>query len=200
MKRFISVFAAAPLLLSAGVAMAGPDSESEVRAYLESEGFEVLGDVDFEVDSGVWEAKVLAEGGDRIEVHVDPVTGRIVFGDEDPTMAGRPVVFSDPPPAVIVTDPAPEAVIVTDPTPDTVVVTQDRPDTVVVPVPTPMPPPPALNADDVRVILSDAGFHDVHDIEFEDDHWRAEARDATGEDYELKIDPIDGRIVHLEDD
>jgi hypothetical protein len=199
MNYCIPMFATAALLLAAGAAQAGPGSEAEVRAYLESEGFEVLGDVDFEVDSGVWEADVLASGGDRIEVHVDPVTGRIVFGDEDPRLSGRPVVVSDPPEAVIIHDPTPDRVIVTDPDPDTVIV-QERPDTVLVPVPTPVPPPPALGASDVRVILSDAGFHDVHDIEFSDGRWRAEARDATGEDYELAIDPIDGRIVHLEDD
>lgn len=186
--KCIPLFAAAALLASAGAAQAGPASEAEVRAYLESEGFEVLGDVDFEVESGVWEADVLAEGGDRIEVHVDPVTGRIVFGDEDPRLRG-PVVVSD----------RPETVIIRDPAPDTVVV-RDHPDTVLVPVPTPVPPPPAFGANDVHAILADAGFHDIHDIEFDDGRWKAEARDATGEDYELHIDPVDGRIVHLEDD
>lgn len=196
--KYIPLIAAAALLATAGTAHAGPGSAAEVRAYLESEGFEVLGDVDFEVDSGVWEADVLAKGGERIEVHLDPVTGRIVFGDEDPRLRG-PVVAADPRDTVIIHDRRPDAVIVTDPTPDTVVVQQPS-DTVLVPVPTPVPPPPAFGAEDVRVILSDAGFHDIHDIEFDDGRWKAEARDATGEDYEVHIDPIDGRIVHLEDD
>lgn len=196
MKR-IPLFAAAALLASAGAVHAGPGSEAEVRAYLESEGFEVLGDVDFEADSGVWEADIRGEGGDRIEVHVDPVTGRIVFGDEDPRLRG-PVVATQPD-TVIIRDPAPDAVIVTDPTPDTVVV-QEAPDAVLVPVPTPTPAPPAFGANDVHAILADAGFHDIHDVEYDDGRWKAEARDATGEDYEVHIDPIDGRIVHLEDD
>jgi len=196
MKQPLSLLAAG--LLAAGAAQAGPATEAEVRAYLASEGFEVVGDVDFEANSGVWEADIRTRRGDRIEVHVDPVTGRIVFGDEDPALRG-PVVRSSPPGAVVITDPDPETVIITERRPATVVV-QEQPETVVLPVRGRTPPPPAFGADDVRVILSEAGFHDIHDIAFDDGRWTAEARDATGEDYEVHIDPIDGRIVHLEDD
>jgi hypothetical protein len=47
-----------------------------------------------------------------------------------------------------------------------------------------------------------AGFHNVHDIDFLDSKgvWKAEADDITGEDYELHVDATSGRIVHLEDD
>lgn len=192
MKPILTVVTAIPLLLAAGAVVAGPDSAAEVRTYLESEGFEVLGDIDFESDSGVWEADIRGEGGDRIEVHVDPVTGRIVFGDEDPLLRNRPHVVRTVP------DTAPrDVVIVREHVPEAVVVERE---TVLVPVPGPLPPPNAFGAADVRVILSDAGFHDIHDIAYDDGRWKAEARDSRGDDYEVHIDPIDGRIVHLEDD
>jgi uncharacterized membrane protein YkoI len=47
-----------------------------------------------------------------------------------------------------------------------------------------------------------AGFHNVHDIDYLDDNgvWKAEADDITGEDFELHVDAATGRIVHIEDD
>ena len=54
----------------------------------------------------------------------------------------------------------------------------------------------------VAAIVADAGFHNVHDIDFLDGKgvWKAEADDITGEDYELHVNALSGRIVHIEDD
>ena len=50
--------------------------------------------------------------------------------------------------------------------------------------------------------VRDAGFHNVHDIDYLDGKgvWKVEADDVTGEDYELHVDPTNGQIVHIEDD
>ncbi len=50
--------------------------------------------------------------------------------------------------------------------------------------------------------VMDAGFHNVHDIDYLEDGgvWKAEADDITGEDFELHVDAATGRIIHVEDD
>ncbi|HEX5786612.1 MAG TPA: PepSY domain-containing protein [Woeseiaceae bacterium] len=55
---------------------------------------------------------------------------------------------------------------------------------------------------DVSNVLREAGYDNVHDIEYLDDRgvWKAEADDATGEDFEVHVDGTTGEIVHLEDD
>lgn len=55
---------------------------------------------------------------------------------------------------------------------------------------------------EVANIVSEAGFHNVHDIDFLDRQgvWKAEADDITGEDFALHVDPMTGDIVHIEDD
>ena len=60
----------------------------------------------------------------------------------------------------------------------------------------------ALTESSVATIVMDAGFHNVHDIDYLDGKgvWKAEADDITGEDYELHVSPTSGRIVHVEDD
>lgn len=189
MKTFILALGLAPLL-AFGVAGAQTTlTEMDVRALLDSEGFNRVDDVDYEADRGLWEAEVVTLDGDEIEVHVDPLTGRILLGD------GTPYV-STLAPAHTVPVPAPRTVEVV-PMPRTVEVLPAPRTVELVPVPTyRVPREPA----DVRALLVDAGFNSIHDIEFDDGRWRAEVRDATGEDYEVELDPVDGRIVHLEDD
>jgi hypothetical protein len=59
-----------------------------------------------------------------------------------------------------------------------------------------------ITKEDVHAVLAGAGYHDIHDIDWLDHRgvWKAEARDPTGEDREVHVDPIDARIVHVEDD
>ncbi|NND45004.1 MAG: hypothetical protein HKN58_06740 [Xanthomonadales bacterium] len=63
-------------------------------------------------------------------------------------------------------------------------------------------PQDTVTHDEVASIVIDAGFHNVHDIDFLDRKgvWKAEADDVTGEDFALHIDPLTGLIVHIEDD
>jgi len=50
------------------------------------------------------------------------------------------------------------------------------------------------------VKMQDAGYSNVHDVEFEDGVWKAEAQDSTGKDVEVRLDPNDGHILGSEQD
>ena len=54
----------------------------------------------------------------------------------------------------------------------------------------------------VVTAVTNAGFHNVHDINFLEKKgvWKAEADDISGEDFEVHVDATSGRIVHVEDD
>jgi len=64
------------------------------------------------------------------------------------------------------------------------------------------PLPEPLSESSVATIVMNAGFHNVHDIDYLSHRgvWKAEADDITGEDFELHINPETGMIVHIEDD
>lgn len=57
-----------------------------------------------------------------------------------------------------------------------------------------------LGEADVRARLSAAGYTNVHDVDYEDGIWNAEADDPRGKDVELKIDPATGKVIGKEKD
>lgn len=57
-----------------------------------------------------------------------------------------------------------------------------------------------LNEDSVRAKLAAAGYTNVHDVDYEDGVWNAEADDAAGKDVEVKIDPKTGEVIGKEKD
>ena len=57
-----------------------------------------------------------------------------------------------------------------------------------------------LSEDDVKAKLSTAGYSKVHDVDFDDGVWKAEAERADGNDVEIHLDPKDGHILHVEND
>jgi hypothetical protein len=57
-----------------------------------------------------------------------------------------------------------------------------------------------LSEADVRAQLAAAGYTNVHDVDYEDGIWNAEADDPKGKDVELKIDPGSGRVIGKEKD
>lgn len=57
-----------------------------------------------------------------------------------------------------------------------------------------------LSEDDIKATLAAAGYTDVHDVDFDDGVWKAEADNAMGNDVEIHLDPTDGRVVHVEND
>ena len=52
-----------------------------------------------------------------------------------------------------------------------------------------------LGQADIEAKLAAAGYGNVHDVEFDDGLWKAEARDASGRDVELRIEPNEGRVI-----
>lgn len=57
-----------------------------------------------------------------------------------------------------------------------------------------------LGEADVRAKLAVAGYTNVHDVDYEDGIWNAEADDPEGKDVELKIDPDTGKVIGKEKD
>lgn len=57
-----------------------------------------------------------------------------------------------------------------------------------------------LTEADVRAKLATAGYTNVHDVDYEDGIWNAEADDPQGKDVELKIDPKTGKVIGKEKD
>lgn len=57
-----------------------------------------------------------------------------------------------------------------------------------------------LTEADVRAKLATAGYTNVHDVDYEDGVWNAEADDPEGKDVELKIDPSTGKVIGKEKD
>ena len=135
-----AALAAAASFVFAGAAMAQEAAADamtapQVRAALEAQGYTKVNDVEF--DDGVWKADARSADGQRVELRIDPATGKVY----------------------------PEDAVA------------------------------RLGEADVRAKLSAAGYANVHDVEFDDGMWTAEAEDADGRDVELSLDPDTGRVV-----
>ena len=107
----------------------------QVRASLEAQGYTDVNDVEF--DDGLWKAGARSADGKRVDVRIDPATGKIY--------------------------------------PDNAVAT--------------------LGEADVRAKLTAAGYLKIHDVEFDDGLWKAEAEDAGGRDLKLTLDPDSGEVI-----
>lgn len=57
-----------------------------------------------------------------------------------------------------------------------------------------------LGEADVRAKLSAAGYSKVDDLKFDDGVWKAEARNASGQKMELRLDPDTGKVIGSERD
>lgn len=60
--------------------------------------------------------------------------------------------------------------------------------------------PSRLNEDEIKAKLTAAGYQNVHDVEFDDGLWSADAKSPQGEDVDLLVDPDDGSVVASEHD
>lgn len=52
-----------------------------------------------------------------------------------------------------------------------------------------------LGADDIRASLAAAGYERIHDVDFDDGLWEAEAYDRRGQEWQLYLDPRTAEIV-----
>ena len=57
-----------------------------------------------------------------------------------------------------------------------------------------------LSERDVHAALAAQGYTNVHDVDYEDGIWNAEADDPAGKDVELKLDPRTGKGIGKEKD
>lgn len=58
----------------------------------------------------------------------------------------------------------------------------------------------SLSENDVKAKLAAAGYSKVHDVDFDDGMWKAEAERADGNDVEIHLDANTGAVVHVEND
>ena len=57
-----------------------------------------------------------------------------------------------------------------------------------------------ITKDQIIIKAQEAGYKNVHDVDFEGGVWKVEAEMADGTDVELKMDPDDGHILGSEQD
>ena len=57
-----------------------------------------------------------------------------------------------------------------------------------------------ITQDQIIIKAQEAGYKNVHDVDFEGGVWKVEAETADGVDVELKMDPNDGHIMGSEAD
>lgn len=57
-----------------------------------------------------------------------------------------------------------------------------------------------LTEADVKAQLAVAGYTNVHDVDFDDGVWKAEADDSTGREVEVRIDPRSGEVIGKRED
>jgi hypothetical protein len=144
-KRSFAIFPAllATALASASVLASPPGTtldEPQVRQLLAGEGFTRIDKLEFE--DGMWETDATSADGKRVDVRVDPNTGK---------------VYADG------------------------VVSR-------------------LSEQDIKARLTAAGYSKVHDLDFDDGIWEADAERADGSKVQLRVDPNDGRILGEEND
>ncbi len=137
MNKLTTLAATLALALGAGQAAAADDAMTapQVRAALEAQGYTKVNDVEF--DDGMWTADARSADGQRVELRIDPATGKVF----------------------------PEDAVAT------------------------------LGEADVRAKLAAAGYGNVHDVDFGDGVWTADAEDANGKNLKLTLDPKTGEVV-----
>lgn len=141
MKRLAALTLALACVTATGAVLAQEAlTEAQIRAQLTEQGYTKVNDVKF--SDGVWKADARSADGNRMEVRVDPKTGKVY--------------------------------------PNTGVANMTEPD--------------------VRAALATQGYTNVHDVDFEDGIWNAEADDPAGKDVEIKIDPANGKVIGKEKD
>jgi hypothetical protein len=60
--------------------------------------------------------------------------------------------------------------------------------------------PSRLNADEIKAKLTSQGYQNIHDVEFDEGLWSADAKDPQGQDVDLLVDPDDGSVVASDHD
>ncbi|HET6395313.1 MAG TPA: PepSY domain-containing protein [Pseudoxanthomonas sp.] len=130
----------APSALAQREPGAGTMTQVQVRELLTAQGYTRIDDLEFE--DGMWETDATSADGNRVDVRVDPATGKVYAEG----LVSR------------------------------------------------------LGAEDIKARLTAAGYSKVHDVDYDDGIWKAEAERPDGQNVEVRLDPKDGRILGVEND
>jgi hypothetical protein len=191
------------LAVALGLALCGGVSAASMSAAqaedaLIRRGFSNISMLEYQ--GGVWTAIATSADGKRVDVRLDPIDSRITTSANTRTTVTTTTTTTRPaaPPPVKVVERVVEKPVVVERIIEQPVVRQP----IVVREQVLVPVGEKISKNDVRAVLAGAGYHDIHDIDWLSHRgvWKAEARDPYGDDREVHVDPLDARIVHVEDD
>jgi hypothetical protein len=214
MKMKKSLIAAALGVMLSGSVFAASMTADEAADLLSRRGFSNVSVLEY--DNGFWLGTATNDLGEVVEVTVDPIEQKITTSTNGEkrttTVTTKTTTRAVPAPRTVVQE---VPVVVEKEVPVYVDRVVDRPVVVERVIEQPAVRQPIVVREQVLVpmggkidketvvaVLHGAGYHDVHDIDWLNNRgvWKAEARDPSGDDREIHVDPYDGRIVHVEDD
>jgi hypothetical protein len=198
MKIRQTLLATALGVVLAGSVSAAPMSASQAHDLLTAKGYT---DVEMlQLENDVWLATAFDANGQPVDVRINTRDSRIsstrtVTTTTTTTVPAPKTIVKEVPVVVekVVERPVVVERVVEQPVVRTPVIVQER---ILVPI------GGKITKDDVRLVLEGAGYYNIHDIDYLSARgvWKAEARDSSGDDREIHVNPIDARIVHVEDD
>ena len=182
------------LALALGLALSGAAaaamSAREAEDMLERNGFTEVSPLEYH--DGMWRGTAVNTDGEMVDVRIDPIDREVTWTGNQGTRTITTTTTTTRQPVRVARAETP-VVIEEIPVVRRPIMVEKR---VLVPV------GGRLDRGDVRTVLAANGYHDIHDVEWLGGRqvWKAEARDPSGDDLEVHVDPIDGRILHVEDD
>ena len=194
------------LAAALGVALSGSVTAASMTAaeaedLLLRRGFSNIAMMEYE--NGLWLATGTSPSGEIVDIRVDPVDQKVTSARSTRTVTTTTTTTRTPAPVVVE-----EVPVVVEKVVETPVVVEKivevpvtrRP--IVVEERVLVPAGGKISKDDVRAVLAGSGYHNIHDIDWLSHRgvWKAEARDPYGDDREIHLDPLDGTIVHVEED
>ena len=193
MKMKTSMLALALGLALSGAASAASLSSSEAEDLMASAGLTEISSLEFRNDT--WFAVARNRDGNLVDVRINPDTREVTWTRNGNRTVTTTTTTTTRAPVRIARAETPVIVeeVIEPPVVRTPIIVEDR---VLVPA------GGRISKNDVRRVLAAAGYHDIHDIDWKSHRgvWKAEARDPSGDKLEIHVDPVDGRILHVEDD
>jgi hypothetical protein len=189
------LLAAALATVFSSSAFATSLSADDAEDLLMRRGFTQVSDLEYA--GGLWTGTARNERGEIVDITIDPIDQKISSRRTTTTTTvttipapPRTIVREVP---VVVEKPVVVERVIEQPVVRTPIVVRER---VLVPA------GGRISKETVHAVLAGSGYYDIHDIDWLDNRgvWKAEARDASGDDREIHLDPYDGSIVHVEDD
>lgn len=168
-----------------GTAAAAKMSFADAEDLMTNAGMTDISALDYRDDA--WVATARDRDGNLVAVRVDPESREVTWNRHAETTVTRTTTTTREDRPVVVEE------VIEPPVVRAPVVVENR---VIVPV------GERLSKNDVRRVLAANGYHDIHDIDWKKHRgfWKAEVRDPSGDKLEVRVDPVDGRILHVEDD